>query len=323
MNVVATNTILSLISLKQGFGPSFFKKNLFSFKNLRTEDVKENILFFLDINRKKVENNLIDSAIEHTETMIDDCSKLGIKILGINDENYPKLLLELKDAPPTIFYRGDIELINNVISIIGTRKPNKTGELIAERVGSYFSAKGFAICNGLAEGIDEFAIRNHKDEYFNNVIGVLGGGLNFQNNKTLLKNVAKHAEKVLENNGLLISEVLPNYKEDTYSVIKSCRIQAGLAKCLILIQSSVQGGSKFAIKSFAELERTLAVINPLKQDYDTESYNSNKLLIEKNIAGLSDMTELKPEKIKLREVVVLRSKDDYVKIEEKIQNNFN
>ncbi len=58
-------------------------------------------------------------------------------------------------------------------------------------------------------------------------------------------------------------------KQDRFSVIKSCRIQAGLGDGLILIQSSVDGGSRFTVKAAIELNRLLGVIYPVKTDMST------------------------------------------------------
>ena len=45
----------------------------------------------------------------------------------------------------------------------------------------------------------------------------------------------------------------PKQKEDKYSGSKASRIQAGLSHGLILIQSSVSGGSKYTLEKYAKL----------------------------------------------------------------------
>jgi len=73
----------------------------------------------------------------------------------------------------------------------------------------------------------------------------------------VLKQVLReNAEQVLQNNGLLISEEqYIDKKADKFSIIKSCRIQAGIPQGLLLIQSSMDGGSRFAAKAFCRLRR--------------------------------------------------------------------
>jgi DNA processing protein len=190
---------------------------------------------------------------------------------------------------------------------------------ISERIGSFYSNTSWAICNGLAEGVDNFSIKSN-DKIHNKVIGILAGGLNYNTKKTLLKKTAENAEKTIESGGLLISEIPPNNKEDTYTVVKSCRIQAGLSNGLILIQSSLDGGSRFTIKSFCETQRPIAIINPFQSDFDLPSYNANKEIILNSKKGLSKFTELKEDKIKTSKIFVIKSKDDYAEFENFMTN---
>lgn len=305
---------LALSSLK-GIGPAFLKKNTHLFESLHFNETKDSILFFLEASKKSFTMIEIDEAIKHSEKILGDCEKGSVSIISIGDLSYPPLLLELKDPPSVIYYKGNLDALKRAITVIGTREPNKNGEIIAQRVSNFFSSKDWSICNGLADGIDSYAIKN-PNGHFNKTIGVLGGGLDYTNHKTLLKNVQKNAEIILENNGLLISESPPDRKEDTFSIIKSCRIQAGLAQGLILIQSSIDGGSRFTIKGFSELKRNLAFISPVKQDYMLDSYSANRLLNEKGMLGLAEITDTKPEKIAINELFSIKSKDDYIRYEQ-------
>lgn len=313
MNTSYAATALALSSLK-GIGPVFLKKNAYLFESLSFNATKDNILLFLEAYKKPFSMVEIDNAIRQSEKIVNACEKGRIDIISIGDVGYPPLLLELKDPPSVIYCKGNLDALKRVVTVIGTREPNRNGEIIAERVSTFFSAKDWSICNGLADGIDSCAIKN-TNGYFSGTIGVLGGGIDYVNHKTLLKNVQKNSEIVLENNGVLVSESLPDRKEDTFSVIKSCRIQAGLAHGLVLIQSSVDGGSKFTVKAFSELKRNLAFICPTKQDYMLDSYSANRLLAEKGMLGLAEITDVKSEKITINELFAIKSKDDYVRYE--------
>lgn len=318
MNTSNAATILALSSLK-GIGPTFLKKNIHVFKSFSLNTTKDNILFFLDACKKSFPLTEIENAIKQSEKIIHKSNECRIHIISIGDASYPPLLLALKDPPSVIYCKGNLESLKKTVTVIGTRKPNQNGEIIAERVSTFFSAKGWSICNGLADGIDSRAIKN-KSSYFSGTIGVLGGGLDFERHNTL-KNIQKNANTVLEHNGLLISESPPDKKEDNFSVIKSCRIQAGLAHGLILIQSSVGGGSKFTLKAFSELNRNLAFIWPPKQDYMLDSYSANRLLAEKGMLGLAEISEIKSEKIAITKLFSIRSKDDYLRYEQLVINS--
>ncbi len=311
MNYINTNSIILVLSFIKGNGPAFFKKNRLLFRRLNGVSVMDNVRQFLEMSNKTPHTDEIEAAIQQGENVLGECENNGIEVLSIGDDNYPTLLLDLKDPPPIIYYKGHLNNLENAVTIIGTREPNKNGEIIAERLAGYFSQNNWSICNGLAEGIDTFSIKSNN-KYFSRTIGVLGGGLNYSNGKTLLKNTAKNADKILENGGILLSEMQPSKKEDTFSVIKSCRIQAGIGQGLILVQSSVNGGSKYAIKAFTELDRPLGFVYPVKQDYEIESYSANKLLAEKGIEGLAEITNIKKDKIAVKKFFAIKGREDYL-----------
>ncbi|WP_157487197.1 DNA-processing protein DprA, partial [Gelidibacter algens] len=181
-------------------------------------------------------------------------------------------------------------------------------------------SKEWSICNGLVDGIDKYTIQNHES-VFSNITGVISGGLNYS--KTSSKITKELAEKVLNNNGLLISENSPNKSEDQFSGSKASRIHAGLSKGIILIQSSSSGGSKYTIKAFSELNRPLGVINfkGNKTFENDELFSGNRMLINKGVDAIAEMCEIKNMKsIRVDNIVSISSKSDYILFEKALVN---
>jgi DNA processing protein len=318
------NEIIGLIALLEleKIGPAFIKKAV-SNNCFESSDIAKDIKKITSSNKKTFDDVTIYDAVERAKEIIFKCNEEGITIIGLTSDDYPSLLKEIKDPPPVIYCKGNIDLLyDKVVCIIGTREPNETAIIISERIGLFYANSGWTICNGLAEGVDNFSIKSN-DLIHNNVIGILAGGLNYNNNKILLKKTAKNAEKTIESGGLLISEMPPGKKEDTFSVVKSCRIQAGLSYGLILVQSSLDGGSRFTTKSFCETQRPIAVINPIQLDFDLPTYNANKEIILNGKKGLSKFTELKEDKIQTSKIFVIKSKDDYTEFEILMKNRPN
>lgn len=307
--------IITLLGLK-GIGPAFIKKiiseNALDFMD---SDIIGEIKNILTSDKNKKPEQEILQALEKAEEIIYKCEQEDIKIIDYTNELYPILLKELKAPPPILYCRGNINLFHHrTVCIIGTREPNEVGIKISERIGKYYSENDWTICNGLAEGIDTYAIKENE-HYHSKIIGVLAGGLDFLSKNTLLKNTAKNAENVLKANGLLISEVPPNKKEDTFTVVKSCRIQAGISDGLILVQSSLNGGSRFTVKSFSETKRPLAIIHPILKEIELPICDANKEIIQCGKKGLAKYTELKEEKIRISEIFPIKSKEDYTYFE--------
>ena len=302
------------LSVLKGIGPAFVKKavtaNSFNSSN-HFEELKE----IAEANNKFFDNDTLFQSIEKAKEIIAKCNSESITIINLLSDKYPFLLKEIKDPPPVIYCIGNLELLNNrTICIIGTREPNENGIRISERIGAFYSNSNWNICNGLAEGVDNFSIKT-KDEIYKNVIGVLAGGLNFKTTKTLLKKTAENAAKTINCGGLLISETPPDIKEDTFTVVKSCRIQAGLSNGLILVQSTIDGGSRFTTKTFCETQRPIAVVNPFQTDIELPTYSANKEIILNDKKGLAKFTELKEDKILTTKIFIIKSKDDYTVFE--------
>ena len=324
-----TRYILALTKIK-GVGSVFIKKRLSIFQKHKNNIEEFKKSFNKSLSEKEQEKIDIEYYLHEADELIDECNRANILVIDISHTLYPKNLLELTDPPAILYAKGNLDLFEKkIIGIIGTRKATNLGKNIASKVGEFYSQE-FAITNGLVEGIDSSAITN-KDSVYSNVIGILSGGLNF--NFTSSKVTQDLAEKVLNNNGLLLSESYPNQKEDSFSGSKSSRIQAGLADALILIQSSIDGGSKYTLNAFKQLERVLAVINfsDNAEFKNSEAFSANRLLLEKKKIGLSFICEkmknkdiklteyTRVKKIKTTDVINIQNKKDYILLIKSIQ----
>ncbi len=314
--------LIALLSPKiKGVANAFIKKHITS-DNCFVNNASGELYDLLRSCGKDFTKELIEEEIIEAEQIVQQCERENIKIISFLDNNYPVKLKELKDSPAIIYTKGNEDILSRTtVCVIGTREPNENGIRITQKVSEHYKNLNWNICNGLAQGIDSATIRPQDNN--SNIIGVVAGGLNFNSQKTLLTKTALNANKVLEANGVIISEQPPNFKEDTFSVVKSCRLQAGLSDGLLLIQSSETGGSKFTIKSFCETLRPLAIINPLPEDQDLKSYGANIIIREKGKIGLAEITGLKTEKILTSEIVIINSKADYIKFEDAINNKAN
>jgi len=313
--------ILALTKIK-GVGSVFIKKRLSIFQKYNNNIEEFKRVFLKSLSEKEQEKIDIDYYLDDADQLLDECKKANITVIDISNPLYPKNLLELNDPPSILYAKGNLALLKKKsIGIIGTRKATTLGKKIASKVGLFYS-QDFAIINGLVDGIDKSAVSN-KDSVHSNVIGILSGGLNFHFTSSLI--TQDLAKKVLNNNGLLLSESQPNQKEDTFSGSKSSRIQAGLSDALILIQSSIEGGSKYTLNSFKGLERPLGIIKFIDNEEfeNNDTFSANRLLLEKNKIGLSFICEkmknkdieldecTKITKIKIMEIIEIRNKEDY------------
>lgn len=300
-----------ILTMVKGIGPAFIKKNC---HRLINDSSCEQII-------KEAKPEELDNLIGYAKTadeIMSDCMDNNIKIVSIIDEEYPSQLLEIGDPPSILFLKGNQSLLNKIVAIIGTRHSTELGNKIAERVGKCFSDK-YSICNGLVEGIDEHSIYA-GGKVLSKVVGIISGGLCY--NETCSSHHIQVINDVLDAGGLIISEYYPRQKEDMYSGSKASRIQAGLSHGLILVQSKVDGGSKYTLAKFAKLGRPIGIIHyPTSTEYQSESFSANRLIVEKGKEGLAQMTGIrKTSSLNIGKLLVLSSREDYDLLENEINS---
>ena len=293
---------LLILSMVKNIGPAFIKKNRHRLLQIVScEEIVNEV--------KPDEFDNLSHYASVAEGIVADCKTNEIKMISILDETYPAQLMEIGDPPSVLFMKGDESLLGHVIAIIGTRHSTELGNKIAERVGAYFSNK-YSICNGLVEGIDEHSIC-FNGHITKNVVGIISGGLLYK--ETCTSNHARVIDDVLNAGGLIISEVYPHQKEDKFSGSKASRIQAGLSHGLILVQSKIDGGSKYTLKTFSKLGRPIGVIHfPSSEEYNTDIFGANRLIIEKGTEGIAQMTGIKKaSSVNVDDIVTMSCKADY------------
>ena len=310
MNVQRLNTILTLLNLK-GIGPAFIGKHEQIIS--KAIDEKSDIdLILEETGKTNFSETDLDSAKIKADETVDLITQNDIHVIDFLDKGYPKKLREGGLKFPVLFYLGNLNFESKITGIIGSRNATDVSTKIAGRIGQYFSEQGYSILGGLAKGIDAAGIKSNSAG--KTAIGVVPAGLNFQNEKLFSKDYREEAERILDLGGGLVSSFLPNEKQDQYKVVKYCKLQALLSDTLVLVQSGLDGGSRFTVEEFCKLNRPLGVVNALSYDSaNKDKYSANELLISQKVKGVSEWCEVKENKIACS-VHALSTKEDYLKL---------
>ena len=82
-------------------------------------------------------SSLRDKGQEGTDRILGDCDRLGVRIMTLNDGNYPERLREIADPPAVLYIRGGLFRFDQeaVIGIVGAREPSEYGRQCAARFG--------------------------------------------------------------------------------------------------------------------------------------------------------------------------------------------
>lgn len=204
-------------------------------------------------------------------------NKHGIKIISCIEKAYPINLKNIVNKPALLYIQGNINLIqNNCIAVIGSRNPSDYGKRVAKSISKDLSDLGITVVSGLAKGIDSCSHIGALEGESKKTIAVLGNGLKLEN--LYPKENLKLYEKILENDGAIVSEYCLNEKAEKYHFPERNRIISGISEKVLVVEAALNSGT-FITVDFA-LEQGKDVYAIPGGIYAKQSLGCNKLIKE-------------------------------------------
>ena len=171
------------------------------------------------------------------------CCLINTKLITNKDFAYPEKLKQIPDKPLCLFYRGNIDLLKRKsIAIIGSREYSNYGKQIAVNFAYSLAKLGLTIVSGGARGIDSFATMG-AIAAGGSVILVLGNSIEYvypPENKEL-------EEKVIENDGLIISEYMAGTKPCKYTFPERNRLISGISDGVLVVEAGRESGALITV----------------------------------------------------------------------------
>lgn len=190
------------------------------------------------------------SKIEKTyETTVKSFERLHENdyIIQKGDRLYPKLLEKTTEAPPFLFMRGNIQLLNEkIVSVVGTRNPSNEGKEKANRLAKLLGKYQITVASGLAMGIDTAA---HQAALANKqlTIAVIGTPLTKvypKENEYLQQKIARE--------GLIISQFPPSAVVQRWNFPMRNAVMSGISLATVVVEAGETSGAliqaNFALK---------------------------------------------------------------------------
>lgn len=171
------------------------------------------------------------------EDIINSLNKKDIIVHTIEDDNYPKRLINIDDNPMVLYSKGNFKDDELTIGIVGSRKATSYGKWACEKFTKELSNLGITIVSGLAQGIDTIAHTVALKEG-TKTIGVLGNGIDVIYPKTNI-----NLYKEVENGGCIFTEFPLGTDPLSYNFPQRNRIISGLSLGIIVIEAKEKSGS--------------------------------------------------------------------------------
>ena len=203
---------------------------------------------------------LEDHKLDKADKVLADCQRLGLRILTIQDAEYPGRLQNIYDPPCLLYVKGRLPAFDEeaAVAVVGTRDCTPYGIACAEKLGYGLTVGGAVVVSGLAKGIDAAASRGAL-RAGGVTVGVVGNGLDVHypyESRYLYEDIAAA--------GVLLSEYPPGTEAAGSHFPARNRIISGLSLATLVVEAPERSGALITSETALEQGRDVfAVPGPI------------------------------------------------------------
>lgn len=199
---------------------------------------------------------LLDKSLVEADRILGECERLGIRILTMQDAQYPQRLKQIGNAPLVLYVRGRLFRFDEeaVIGVVGAREPSDYGIRHAGQFGMELARGGALLVSGMAQGVDACAVRGAL-RAGGNVVSLLGGGIDIvypKYHRDLYEDVAA--------TGALMSEYPPGTPHAGNHFPHRNRIISGLSLGVLAVECRRSSGTMTTIRHALDQDRDVFAV---------------------------------------------------------------
>ena len=201
----------------------------------------ENLKLYTHIStadKRAIASSAKDEKLDYIIHKIDEYK---MDVTTFLDKDFPSILNHIYNPPAILFMRGNRALLDkrlNRIALVGARRCSLYGRNVARMLGKELGKYSTIIVSGGARGID-----THGHEGLLASLGygivVMGCGLDI----VYPRENTKLFDRILQNNGLLVSEYPPGTPPSAKHFPARNRIISGLSRGVIVVEAKGSSGS--------------------------------------------------------------------------------
>ena len=214
-----------------------------------------------------------DSVRESVLHEMEQAHNKNIYYISDEDEKYPARLKKIKNHPPIISVRGNINTLSKpVVSIVGTRHATVHGMNMVSELSGAFANNGFAVASGMAIGTDSAAhIGALQSAGDSQTIAIVAGGVDYiwpLENESLYWDIVSR--------GAVISEMPVGFVPVATNFVQRNRWVAGICEKLILGEADLKSGSMTTARFGIDYDKDIYAIP--SHPTDSRSLGPNSLI---------------------------------------------
>ena len=178
---------------------------------------------------------------EKLDYIIHKIDEYKMDVTTFLDKDFPSILNHIYNPPAILFMRGNRALLDkrlNRIALVGARRCSLYGRNVARMLGKELGKYSTIIVSGGARGIDAHGHEGLLASLGYGIV-VMGCGLDI----VYPRENTKLFDRILQNNGLLVSEYPPGTPPSAKHFPARNRIISGLSRGVIVVEAKASSGS--------------------------------------------------------------------------------
>lgn len=205
------------------------------------------------------EKRLSFATRENAQRIMEECERTGIKIVTLNDEDYPYRLQNIYNPPILLFYKGSLKGINDEVCVtgVGARGATAYTAKVTRRTCMDLARLGTVLVSGMAVGVDHLVHQSAIDAG-GKTVGVLACGIGIDYPRGSIPT----RERIYELGGACISELLPYTRTSKTYFSARNRIMSGLSLGTMVFQAGMGSGSLITAEHTLQQGRDLFCVPP-------------------------------------------------------------
>ncbi len=238
------------------FGQASHAKCLATFSTAEdTWHATRNDLLATGIAPDRVDQFMTWRAKQDPMTFVTALEHRSIRLIGLDDPEYPPLLKTIFDPPAYLFVKGGSLLNRSMVAMVGSRECTTYGRDTAVKLAKDLAQGGLSIVSGGANGIDQ---ASHEGALAANghTIAVLGSGLLGIDN-------TRHdglLDRILTSGGTIMTEYPLNAPPLKHHFPIRNRIVSGMCRATILVEAALPSGTMITAEAAAKENRDVCAV---------------------------------------------------------------
>lgn len=210
----------------------------------------------IDTWREHMPSTLFDDTAEHPALAsaardLDAWASNGVNLLSILDDSYPARLRGIHQAPPVLFWRGQLRANDPAVSVVGSRNASERGQAIAGEITRALVAEGVTAVAGLAAGIDT-AVHRAALEAGGRTVAVIGTGIS-----KYYPAVNRKLQDEVAESGLLLSQFWPEAPPQRHHFLMRNATMSGYGLATIVVEAGETSGTRSQARMAVEHGRAV------------------------------------------------------------------